>query len=318
LAHGGDARNFLWIQEDNRFDPNIWPKDTHINFGLCPLTKIKPALRPKTHSPKGIPVRESNPFLYRIVMLSGGNMNIRILLTVTAAVLLAAPAIAENKPHWTYEGEEGPDHWGGLAADYGTCATGTQQSPIDLTSAVPADADNVDLHWNPKAEWTVANNGHTIQANATDGGTMTVAGKDYALLQFHFHTPSEHAIDGVRAPMEVHFVHKAEDGSLAVLGVMLQGGGDNSLFDAVMGAAPKEKAEVALGAADAGGLLPASTSYFRYQGSLTTPPCSETVLWTVLKDPVVVSDAQVEAFKSLFEMNARPLQNANRRFILSE
>jgi carbonic anhydrase len=245
-------------------------------------------------------------------------MNIRILLTITAAALLAAPAFANSGSHWTYEGEEGPEHWGDLSADYGTCATGTQQSPIDLTSAVQADADNVDLHWNPKAEWTVANNGHTIQANATDGGTMTVAGKDYALLQFHFHTPSEHAIDGTRAPMEVHFVHKAEDGSLAVLGVMLQGGGDNGLFDAVMGAAPKEKAEVALGAADAGGLLPASSSYFRYQGSLTTPPCSETVLWTVLKDPVVVSDTQIEAFKSLFEMNARPLQNANRRFILSE
>lgn len=247
-------------------------------------------------------------------------MSIRFLATTTVALFLAVPAMAEGMAHWTYEGAEGPEFWGEISSDFAVCATGDQQSPVDLTGAISADAADVALHWNPQANWNVVNNGHTIQASSDDGGTITIGGKDYKLLQLHFHTPSEHAIDGQRAPMEVHFVHKAEDGSLAVIGVMMTGGGSNDLFHAVMAAAPAAASPdaTAIGAADATGLMPGAMHFFRYEGSLTTPPCAQTVLWTVMKEPVAVADADIAAFEKLYEMNARPLQPLNRRYILAE
>lgn len=235
-----------------------------------------------------------------------------------ASIAADAPAKSDTHgaPHWSYGGAEGPEYWGSLAETFGTCRTGAEQSPINLTITGPTGGDPVQLFWNAQADWTVVNNGHTIQANTDNGGMMTVDGKDFALLQFHFHTPSEHAIEGRRSDMEVHFVHKAASGELAVLGVMIEGGGRNQLFDAIIGAAPRVTGEAATGMRDPSALLPSDPSFFRYQGSLTTPPCSETVLWTVLSQPIQVSDAQIDAFQALYAMNARPLQALNRRYVL--
>lgn len=234
------------------------------------------------------------------------------------ALLMAGSMASAEGVHFTYEGAEGPEHWGELAPDYATCGTGTQQSPIDLTATIPADAQDIELAWQAGSDWQVVNNGHTVQVNLTDAGSAVIDGKSFALAQFHFHNPSEHAVAGTRAPMEVHFVHKADDGALAVLGVMLTGGGDNALLDAVMAAAPAEEGEAGLEPMDPATLLPAERSYFRYQGSLTTPPCSEVVVWTVLKEPVAVSDSAIAAFGGIIPMNARPLQPANRRYVLAE
>ena len=244
-------------------------------------------------------------------------MKTRLLLTLLSTTFVAGAALAEGV-HWTYEGAEGPEFWGALSPDFAVCASGQEQSPIDLSGTVPADAQDVVLAWNPAAQWTVVNNGHTIQANTDNGGMITVGDTAYTLLQFHFHAPSEHAIDGTRAPMEAHFVHRAEDGRLAVIGVMMQGGGDNPLFASVMAVAPATPAEVAMGPGDPTGLMPATAGYLRYQGSLTTPPCSETVMWTVMKAPVAVADDSIAAFQALFGENARPLQPVHRRYILSE
>jgi carbonic anhydrase len=239
-----------------------------------------------------------------------------ILIAPVVAAMLATPMLADSAPHWTYEGAEGPTHWSEISKDFLSCQAGDQQSPIDLTSGVVAVPDMVALHWNEKADWAVVNNGHTIQASGKDAGYITIAGKRYDLLQFHFHHPSEHAVDGKRAPMEVHFVHKAEDGDLAVIGVLMVGGGHNTAFDAIMAAAPKSHGEAELGEVDFHSFLPETEHFYRYQGSLTTPPCSETVLWTVMQDPVAVSDEAIEDFGRMFEMNARPLQSAHRRFVL--
>ena len=231
-----------------------------------------------------------------------------------------APATAQHggaAPHWTYDGAEGPAYWGALTEDFGLCSTGQEQSPVNLTRAVRAEAEAVQLFWNASADWSVSNNGHTIQAGTKNGGMMTVDGTDFELVQFHFHTPSEHAIDGQRSPMEVHFVHKSSSGALAVVGVMIEGGGTNGLLDAIMAAAPAVEGEAEVGVRDPGDLLPAQTEFYRYQGSLTTPPCSETVLWTVMKEPVQVSDRQIQAFQQIFAMNARPLQDVHRRFVLA-
>lgn len=220
-------------------------------------------------------------------------------------------------PHWTYDGAEGPASWGTLTEDFGLCAIGQEQSPVNLTRAIRAEAEAVQLFWNAAADWTVSNNGHTIQVSTKNGGLMTVDGTDFELAQFHFHTPSEHAIDGRRSPMEVHFVHKSASGALAVVGVMIEGGGTNGLFEAIMAAAPALEGEAGVGVRDPGGLLPSQAGFYRYQGSLTTPPCSETVLWTVMKEPVQVSERQIQAFRQIFAMNARPLQDVHRRFVLA-
>lgn len=234
-------------------------------------------------------------------------------------VFLTAGSLASAEgAHFTYDGAEGPEHWGELSPDFATCGTGAEQSPIDLRATIPADAQDIDLAWQTGSDWQVVNNGHTIQVNLTDAGAAVIDGKSYALAQFHFHNPSEHAVAGTRAPMEAHFVHKAEDGALAVLGVMLTGGGDNALLDAVMAAAPAQAGEADLAPMDIATFLPAGRSYFRYQGSLTTPPCSEIVVWTVLQEPLAVSDGAIAAFAGIFPMNARPLQPTNRRYILAE
>ena len=190
-------------------------------------------------------------------------------------------------PHWTYDGAEGPASWGSLTEDFGLCATGQEQSPVNLTRAIRAEAEAVQLFWNAAADWMVSNNGHTIQVSTKNGGLMTVDGTDFELAQFHFHTPSEHAIDGRRSPM------------------------------AIMAAAPSFEGEAGVGVRDPGDLLPSQTGFYRYQGSLTTPPCSETVLWTVMKEPVQVSERQIQAFQQIFAMNARPLQDVHRRFVLA-
>jgi len=220
--------------------------------------------------------------------------------------------------HWTYEGEEGPENWAELTDDFKVCSFGRQQSPIDLTQAVASDLGDIDLQWNTAANWDIANNGHTIQANSVDAGHAVIEGKRFDLKQFHFHSPSEHALDGKRFDMELHLVHQAEDKALAVIGVMMMGGGSNALFKSVMDVAPKDKGSNPLGAADPRGMMPASTGVLRYQGSLTTPPCSETVLWTVMQEPLQVSDETIAAFTGIYDGNARPLQDTNRRFILSE
>ena len=240
------------------------------------------------------------------------------LATLTTAEQ-SAPAADGAAVHWTYEGAEGPEHWGEIGQDFGLCATGHEQSPINLAATIPAEADPVEFAWNRTAAWSVVNNGHTLQANTTDGGSITVAGTRYDLLQFHFHHPSEHALDHEILPMEVHFVHRAESGALAVVGVMIEEGGQIDLLDAVVQAAPSPLRldGVGIGAADPSQFLPEDDAFYRYQGSLTTPPCSETVLWTVMQQPVRVDAATIAAFAELFHNNARPVQERYRRFVLS-
>ncbi|MCA3693685.1 carbonic anhydrase [Aquidulcibacter sp.] len=219
--------------------------------------------------------------------------------------------------HWDYEGANGPENWGKMAEANKACASGQEQSPIDLTGGVDAEVSNIALHWNP-GDWSVVNNGHTIQVEGKDGGYATIDGERFDLIQFHFHTPSEHTIDGRNYPMEVHFVHKNAEGRLAVIGVLMMPGGENPLFSTIMEKAPKDEGSASLGMIEQRGMIAPIDGVYRYQGSLTTPPCSETVLWTVLSTPILVSQKDVEAFQALFPMNARPIQPVNRRYVLRD
>jgi carbonic anhydrase len=196
------------------------------------------------------------------------------------------------------------------------CASGDQQSPVDLHDGIRAVLPPVTPHWQTGAS-RVTNNGHTIQLDANPGGWTGVGDRRADLVQFHFHTPSEHAVDGQRSVMEAHFVHQLGDG-LAVLGVLLTGGARNDAFGTIMSAAPAQPGEATLSQPlNPIALLPQLLSAaWRYEGSLTTPPCSQTVSWIVLEQSVAIAQSDVDAFRRLFPMNARPLQPLNRRYLL--
>lgn len=228
----------------------------------------------------------------------------------------AAPA-SGHPGHWSYGGEGGPDHWADLAAENLSCSAGHQQSPIDLAGAMAASAPAPQPHWVPANAAMVINNGHTIQVDVQKGGSITLDGKDYVLKQFHFHHPSEHTIDGKQFPLEAHFVHAAADGDLAVIGVMFLEGTANPNLDGIWATAPAREAKAAVAfEIDAAAFMPEQGGAFRYEGSLTTPPCSENVHWTVMATPVTASASQIAAFSGLFPWNARPVQPLNRRYVL--
>jgi carbonic anhydrase len=213
--------------------------------------------------------------------------------------------------HWSYVGDSGPANWGKFAS---VCAEGKRQSPIDLSGTVDKPLGGVDFAYHPAPAHAI-NNGHTIQVRPTDGGSVTFNGQTYPLTQFHFHHPSEHTIDGQRAPMELHLVHETPHGALAV-GVMLVDGTGGASFEPIFNQLPRHEGdETQLGTIDATTLLPADRSFVTYPGSLTTPPCGESVTWVVLRAPVTISRAQLEAFSALFPDNSRPIQPRNGRTI---
>jgi carbonic anhydrase len=219
--------------------------------------------------------------------------------------------------HWGYEGDVGPEHWGELQPDFKVCELGFEQTPIDLKGAVKAEVAGIQPLFQPMP-LTILNNGHTIQANCAPGSKTLIGAEPFELLQFHFHHPSEHLLSGKPFDLELHFVHKSAAGQLAVLGVFIRPGAENAALAPIWAAMPAEAGEpqeigTTIRPAD---LLPATRGFFRYQGSLTTPPCSEGVLWTVFKEPIEASDAQIRQFAGLFPVNARTAQPINRRFLL--
>lgn len=224
---------------------------------------------------------------------------------------------ADHKPHWSYVGDEAPEKWGGLTDEWKLCSEGTQQSPIDISSTTVTTLSNIEVHYQP-SPLAVVNNGHTIQVNYAPGSYVEVGGKRYDLLQYHFHSPSEHTIGGKRFDMVAHLVHKNAEGKLGVIGVKMETGESHPAIASVFDNLPKgsgekvDKADLLVNAAD---LLPGDLRYFNYVGSLTTPPCSEGVNWMVLATPVKVSAEQVNTFRTLFPISARPVQPVNGRVV---
>lgn len=226
---------------------------------------------------------------------------------------------AVSKPAWSYTGANGPAHWGELSPQYALAKSGTRQSPIDIQSKSASRASLPPLQVN-YAETTleILNNGHTIEDDYHGGGTLNVGGHEYRLAQFHFHSPSEHTLDGVNSPMEMHLVHKDAQGQLAVIGVMISEGAAHPELAKLwkhLPAQPGRAEEVPGESVNAAKLLPASLSCFRYSGSLTTPPCSEDVSWFVLRQPITASAEQIAAFRSIISGNNRPTQPLNGRVV---
>jgi carbonic anhydrase len=238
-----------------------------------------------------------------------------------AATPAAQTAPASGDAHWDYSATtSGPANWGDLAQDFGTCKTGVKQSPINISKYYQEDLPALEPHYNP-APLSLLNNGKTLQFNYAEGSGFKVDGMAYKLKQFNFHTPSEHYMDGAPFPMEAHFTHQADDGSIAIVAVMLKAGEHNKYIEALWQNAPantggeKVVADIKLSAAD---LMPKALDYYRYDGSLTTPPCTEGVQWFVLKEPLEISEAQINTFQKLFPVNSRPVQALGERVVTGD
>jgi carbonic anhydrase len=223
---------------------------------------------------------------------------------------------AEHVEHWDYQGSGGPERWGRMKPEFAKCASGTRQSPIDIRDGIKVELDAVQFDYKPSA-FKVVDNGHTIQVNLAPGNSIEVMGQRFELVQFHFHRPSEEHIDGKAFDMVAHLVHKNLEGRLAVVAVLLEKGSAQPVVQSVWNNLPLEKGEeiAARAPIDMNRLLPAERGYFTYMGSLTTPPCSEGVLWMVMKQPVPISGEQIDIFARLYPMNARPIQSASGRLI---
>ena len=223
-----------------------------------------------------------------------------------------------HEAHWNYAGDTAgqPPAWGRLKPEFATCSSGKRQSPIDIRDGIRVDLEPVRFDYKPSA-FRVLDNGHTVQVNVGPGNAIEVSGRRFELVQFHFHRPSEERIAGRQFEMVVHLVHKDLDGRLAVVAVLLDRGPAQPIVQTVWNNLPLEKGDevAARGLLNVAELLPAERSYYTYMGSLTTPPCSEGVLWMVLKAPVAVSADQIGIFARLYPMNARPIQSASGRLI---
>lgn len=218
--------------------------------------------------------------------------------------------------HWGYAGEEGPEHWGKLNPAWAACETGTRQSPIDIREGIRVELEPISFDYK-STRFNVLDNGHTIQVNMGVGNAITLSGRTYELVQFHFHRPSEERINGKSFPMVAHFVHKDAQNRLAVVALLIDEGANNDVVQTVWNNLPLEKNDplIAQVALDIEKILPARRDYYTYMGSLTTPPCSEGVLWLVMKEPIQMLAAQMAIFSRLYPMNARPIQNASGRMI---
>lgn len=243
---------------------------------------------------------------------------LKALAGLALCPLCASVGLAAEGAHWSYEGATGPDHWGDIDAASKVCSIGSQQSPIDIRDTIKARLPQIKIGWARNAD-TIVNNGHTIQLNVAPGSTLTLGKDRYLLLQFHFHHPSEHTLAGKTSAMEVHFVHRNSAGGLAVIGVLMTAGQSNPAFHKIAATMPTHEGEPVRAASgiDPNHMLPPLRSYYRYAGSLTTPPCSETVEWLVLHQSLQVAKSDIDSFAKLFPMNARPAQKDNRRFVLT-
>lgn len=226
-----------------------------------------------------------------------------------------ADADHEHHAAWSYQGDTGPEHWGDLDSAYRLARTGRSQSPIDIrpAAAISVPLPRTRFRYTPEPA-TFLNNGHTLQHNEAPGSWLEIDDERYALKQFHFHTPSEHSIDGALLDAEIHLVHQGASGEAVVVAILVRSGAKNRALEGVRGTLPREGSTKTLtGSIDPAELLPESHRLFRYTGSFTTPPCTENVEWFVLEQPIEASAEGIEELNALVGNNNRPTQPLHGR-----
>jgi carbonic anhydrase len=241
-----------------------------------------------------------------------------IFLTTLISSFIAVfypPVLAEsNQISWSYKGATNPGQWGKISPEFALCNLGKNQSPININNIQKITSINLlEFKYQPTSLLTI-NNGNTIQVNYKPGSKIKIKSEEYELLQFHFHTPSEHTINGKQSAMEMHLVHRNLKGELAVVAIIMEEGAANTIINEIILNSISKNDFASINAAD---LLPKNKAYFSYTGSLTTPPCSENVKWNVLAEPIQVSKDQIAYFQRSYQFNARPVQPINGRKIES-
>lgn len=234
-------------------------------------------------------------------------------------VVISSVGATEHSQHWGYEGQEGPEFWGKLSPDFLLCETGKNQSPVNIHGALKTNHRRPVLLFQQGMQ-QIINNGHTIQINVSGGNTLRLDDDTFALQQFHFHAPSENEIDGKQFPLEGHFVYKDKDGSLVVLALMFKEGEANPQLAKALQQIPAklDQAAILTHPVDINALLPEKGEVYRFSGSLTSPPCSEGVIWLVLEQPASASAEQIRKFRSVIQhANNRPVQPLNGRIIIN-
>ena len=245
----------------------------------------------------------------------------KISIAATLILLLfylTSNALAGDKVHWGYSGKQGPEYWGNLDPEFSQCSEGKNQSPINLTGMIKGELIPITVNYQTGGN-EILNNGHTIQVNYAPGSSIKINGHQFELKQFHFHSPGENTIEGESFPMEAHFVHADKEGNLAVIALMYKTGAKNSELEKAWSQMPEKSGEknVLPKSVDAKTLLPRNLDYYRFNGSLTTPPCSEGVWWLVMKESVTASKDQIDKFShAMHHPNNRPIQPINARMIL--
>jgi len=240
------------------------------------------------------------------------------LILSSTFVLTSSYANEHHNKHWGYKGDVSPSHWSSLNEKFSLCSNGKMQSPINIVPSQDKDLKALELNYTTSSS-SVINNGHTVQVNIKSGSTLTTNNTTYELKQFHFHTPSENNINGNSYPLEAHFVHASKDGKLAVVAVMFKEGEENKVLNKIWSKFPltlNKKTNLELSADDINNLMPKNKDYYKFEGSLTTPPCTQGVSWNVYKNPTTISKEQVSKFFKVFNhTNNRPIQATNNRAI---
>ena len=240
-------------------------------------------------------------------------------LIIAALMLTSLSCVAEeHTSHWGYKGQEKPENWGKLSPEYSTCENGKNQSPINIDHVLKTQHENLTFSFETGKQ-EIVNNGHTIQVNVTGNNQLILDEQIFTLQQFHFHTPSENTIKGKHYPMEAHFVYKNKAGELTVVALMFNSGEANSEIEKAWQQMPTEvnNKTILNKTVDINTLFPKTLDYYRFSGSLTTPPCTEGVRWIVLEQAATASDEQIQKFHSIMHHdNNRPVQPLNGRVIV--
>ena len=243
-------------------------------------------------------------------------------LLLTALVILGcqsdepAPMTTEEVK-WGYDGPGAPENWAALSEEYATCAQGKQQSPIDISVHQEVIAEPIVFSYGNNAK-AVRNEGYFVYADYAPGNRLSVGQRTLDLQSAHLHSPSEHRIDGASFEAEMHLIHADDGDRLVVVALLFELGAPSPIVQAVLDAAPAAGNTIRdVTTLNASGYVPERPGYFRYSGSLTTPPCHESIDWYVIREPKTVSQEQVERLLALSGgPNNRPVQPVGNRAIV--
>lgn len=260
-------------------------------------------------------------------VLPPGNHRLRpgamIALVVLLATTLSGQGVAasdadEDGSDWSYSGAQGPEHWGDLAAAYETCKSGRTQSPVDIARTRPLGYAPLVFRYRSQ-RLDITNSGRGMHVIAPPGSALIIQGKAFDLEKFSFHVPGEHSFDGIAADAEIQLVHRDRRSGFVVVAVLLQvGNRENRILSRILDHFPMtagERVQHRHVGINPIFLLPSRRSYFRYEGSLTTPPCTEPVLWYVLDAPLIISPGQLRRIAQAIGFNARPVQPLDGRVV---